>query len=211
MKFQICAAVVGFTALVASSASAQSTAPVGPYLQVNLGSGVAGKTDFSVTTTGFSGSEDLDLDAGFFGSAAVGMSFDNNLAVEGELLYAKNDIDTDDIDAVLGAKLDASVKTTAVMANAYYNIGGLGPLNARVGAGLGYGQAEYELLGESDKEGGLAWQLMVGAAYPVTDTVSLDVGYRYLRSPDYEVTDAGDKVSAETGAHIVTVGARFGF
>ena len=52
---------------------------------------------------------------------------------------------------------------------------------------------------------------MVAGAYPVSEKVSLDVGYRYLRAPDYDVTDAGVKVSAETGAHVVTVGARFGF
>ena len=97
------------------------------------------------------------------------------------------------------------------MANAYYNLGAVGPINARIGAGLGYGQAEYEMLGGSDKEGGLAWQVMVAGAYPVSDKVSLDVGYRYLRAPDYDVTDAGVKVSAETGAHVVTIGARFGF
>lgn len=210
MKSQLCVAVVGLAVLAASGASAQS-APVGPYFQINLGSGFAGKTDVSASSAGVSGSEDADLDAGLFASAAFGMNFDNNFALEGEVLHAKNDIDTADIDRALGANLDASVKTTALMANAYYNLGAVGPINARIGAGVGYGQAEYEILGGSDKEGGLAWQVMVAGAYPVSEKVSLDVGYRYLRSPDFDVSDAGVKVSAETGAHVVTVGARLGF
>lgn len=211
MKFQLCAAVAGIALLAASGASAQSTVPVGPYVQVNLGSSVAGKTDFSATTGSFSGSQDADLDKGFFGSAAAGLTFDNSVSLEGELLYSKNDIDTADIDRVLGRKLDASVKTTAIMANAFYNIGGLGPINARVGAGVGYGRSEYKMLGASDKDGGLAWQVMVAGAYPVTDKMSLDLGYRYLRTAEYEASDGVTKASAETGAHVVTVGARFGF
>ena len=141
MKFQLCTAVAGIALLAASGASAQSTVPVGPYVQVNLGSSVAGKTDFSATTGSFSGSQDADLDKGFFGSAAAGLTFDNSVSLEGELLYSKNDIDTADIDRVLGRKLEASVKTTAIMANAFYNIGGLGPINARVGAGVGHGRS----------------------------------------------------------------------
>jgi len=111
MKSQLCVAVVGLAVLAASGASAQS-APVGPYVQINLGSAVAGKTDVSASTVGFSGSEDADLDAGLFVSAAFGMNFDNNFALEGEVLHAKNDIDTADIDRALGTSLDASVKTT---------------------------------------------------------------------------------------------------
>ncbi|WP_312164405.1 outer membrane beta-barrel protein [Phenylobacterium sp.] len=211
MNLKLCAGVAGTVVLAASSAMAQSSVPVGSYVQVNLGAGVAGQTEVSVSSPTGSGSQDADVDAGFFGSVAVGRNFDNNVAVEAELLYGKNDIDTADIDRVLGFNLDASVKTTAVMANVYYNVGGLGPINARIGAGVGYGQSEYELLGESDKGDGVMWQVLVGGAYPINDKVSLDVGYRYLRAPEYELSDAGTKVSAETGAHVVTLGARFGF
>lgn len=210
MNLKLFAGVAGTIVLAASGAMAQSV-PAGSYVQVNLGAGVAGQTEFSVSSPSVSGSQDADVDPGVFGSVAVGRNFGNNIALEAELLYGKNDLDTADMDRVVGYKLDASVKTTAVMANAYYNVGGFGPINARIGAGVGYGQSEYELLGESDKGDGVMWQVLVGGAYPINDKVSLDVGYRYLRAPEYEVSDAGTKVTAETGAHVLTVGARFGF
>lgn len=209
MKSMIGAIAAGSFALAGSAAMAQPA--VGSYVQVNLGAGVAGQTEFNVSEPGFSGSQDADVDPGVFGSVAVGWNFDNSIGVEAELLYGKNDLDTGDMDRVLGYNLDASVQTTGVMANAFYNIGALGPVNARIGAGVGYGQSEYELLGESDKGDGVMWQVLVGAGYPISDKVSLDVGYRYLKSAEYEVSDATTKVSAETGAHVLTVGARFGF
>ena len=51
MKSQLCVAVVGLAVLAASGASAQS-APVGPYVQINLGSAVAGFLIDDVGVTG---------------------------------------------------------------------------------------------------------------------------------------------------------------
>lgn len=200
-------------ALIATPALAQTLSlPEGPYLQVNIGSSLAGDTDAKATLPGVGvGSESFDLDPGFFGSVELGTTFANKIGLAAEALYFKNDIDTDDADVLVGVPLDASVRTMGVMANAFYNVGTAGPLFARVGAGVGYGEAKYDLLGGSDKNDGVMWQLMASAAYPVSDKLSLDVGYRYLRAPDYDFTDPTGSISADTSAHIVTIGSRFSF
>lgn len=196
-------------ALVAAPAFAQDS---GLYLQANLGAGVAGKTELDATLVGQgSASTDGDLDAGLFASVAFGKVFAGGLSVEGEILYLKNDIDTGDLDRALGTPLNASVRSQGVMLNAFYNVGSPDSVSARFGAGLGYGQSRYKMLGDSDTGDGLMWQAMVSAAYPISETLALDVGYRYVRAPEYEVSDPSGRLSAETGAHVLSVGTRFSF
>jgi opacity protein-like surface antigen len=207
------AALLGGVALSSAALAQPAETVAGTYAQVNLGSGLGGTAKLSVSETGLgsaAGSEDLN--AGFFGSAALGRSFGNGFALEGEAVYLKNDIDTDDLNQAIGTPLSASVQAVGVMANVRYAVTAVGATTVHVGAGVGYGRAKYELLGASDDKSGAMWQVMAGLSYPISDRTSWDVGYRYLGVPDYDFSETSggvtDKVKVESRVHILSIGMR---
>jgi opacity protein-like surface antigen len=204
-----------FAASLSAPAYAQSApAEAGNYVQFALGSAVAGETKLSVSGVG---SEDADLKAGFFGAVSGGRSYGNGFALEAEGIYLKNDIKTGSLSALLGTPpLDASARTYGLMLNAHYAALPLGPFTGEIGAGLGYGQTKYELLGASDEANGLMWQIIAGLSYPVSEKLSWALNYRYLRGPklnydDIPVGAATYDVDLKTSAHVVSVGARMKF
>jgi opacity protein-like surface antigen len=87
------------------------------------------------------------------------------------------------------ATIRSTLSTYTAMANVYYDLGSLGGFVPYVGAGVGvayhraseytvsYGQ-NYAVAGANDLS--LAWGLMAGAGYQISDRAILDVGYRYL-------------------------------
>lgn len=214
MNYHLLVAILcGGLALSTSALAQPAATAAGTYGQINLGSGLAGTAKVSVSETGlgsFSGSEDLN--AGFFATAALGKSFGNGFAVEGEALYLKNDLDTDDLNKAIGTPLSASVQAIGLMANVHYAVTAIGVTTLHVGAGVGFGQAKYELLGASGDKTGAMWQVMAGLSYPVSEQTSWDVGYRYVGVPDFDesATSGGitDKVKVESRVHVLSIGLR---
>lgn len=197
-------------ALAVGSLATPALAQDNTYFQVNLGGVVSGEVDLDVTVPGDAFSGNADLESGMFASAVGGVSLSSGWAVEAEIIYAQSDIDTADADAALGYALDASTTSTAILVNFVYNFGSTGSFVPYIGAGVGGGNSEYELDGASDEEMGLAWQVKAGVSIPM-ESVTLDVGYRYVSLPQYEVRDGGDSVSAQGSGHVISVGARYGF
>lgn len=203
------------TLVLAAAAAAMLATPAlaqdGSYAQVNLGGVVAGTVDadFDITSVGSAAGE-ADLEVGLFASAAAGVRTSNGFAYEAEVLYFNTDIDTGELDAALGEDLNASVNSYAVMANVLYNFEA-GSFSPYVGAGIGYGKTEFEMLDGSEDDAGLAYQLRAGVTVPMSDSITWDIGYRYLMAPTFEVSNADASIEADTSAHIVSVGARFAF
>ncbi|MCS6626428.1 porin family protein [Roseibacterium beibuensis] len=180
------------------------------YVQINLGASVAGDVDLDVTVGPDTFSGEADFETGAFGSITAGFGLEGGFAVEGELLLLTSDIDTDAADAALGAPLDANVESYAAMVNAVYNFqaGGMSPY---VGAGVGFGNAKYRLGGESEDDMGIAWQVKAGVVIPSSETLSWDIGYRFVSLPGFELSEPGASVEADGSAHVVSVGARIAF
>lgn len=212
MKSILLGSTVALVVAIAAPVAAQPARAVpGNYAQFSIGSGVAGQTKFNFPGVG---SEDVDIEAGLFAAIAGGRSMSNGFAFEAEGIYLKNDIDTGDLDAVVGVPLDASARTYGLMVNAHYALTAVGPFTAEVGAGVGYGQTKYKVLGGSDDADGLMWQLMAGLSYPVTEKLSWDLKYRYLRGPQQRADlplAAAPSVEVRTSAHVVALAARVKF
>ena len=216
MKYRILSGALITAMLAGGHANAQQATDPGYYAQVNLGSGFAGSAKLSASVSGFgsaSGSEDLK--PGVFVSGAIGKSLPNGLAIEAELLYLDNHINTDEVDRALGTALKASMKTTGLVANLHYAVAPIGPATFYVGAGVGVGQAKYEVLGLSDDKTGAVWQLMAGLSYPVSSTMSWDLGYRYIGVPDYDVSatvgSTALQAKIESRVHVLSIGGRAKF
>jgi opacity protein-like surface antigen len=208
-------AIIGTTILAAMAVAAPACAAEATdtsYLQASVGVSVAGETEFDLVGVG---SADVDLDTGVFASVAGGRSFANGFAIETEALYLKNDIESDDIDAILGVPSDPSVESLGLLVNVQYALPIKAPFSPYVGAGGGVGKTRYKVLGESDSTTGFMWQLMAGVTVPVSDQLTLDAKYRYLRSPeiDYTASDGVTSYTAEieTSAHVLSIGARYKF
>jgi opacity protein-like surface antigen len=202
MRRMMLLAGCGVGLLLAGSAAAQSA---DTYAQFTLGSGVAGQTKITIPGGG-SGHEDLQ--SGIFTAAAVGETFPTQVSVEGEILYLRNNINTDDLDFRFGAPLDASARTIGGLANARYTFAPVevAPFSFSAGAGVGYGETRYQVLGQSLSKSGFMWQAMADIGYPMSDKLTWDLQYRYVRSPDVE-----DSWKLETGTHVIAVGARMKF
>lgn len=106
------------------------------------------------------------------------------LRVELDLSNRTNDVD------LFGGKITASHETTALMANAVYDVPVDWAVKPYVLAGVGYAMSsatfeDIHIL--SLESSGVAWQLGAGANYEVSKGVTLGVGYRYLEAPEINV------------------------
>jgi opacity protein-like surface antigen len=128
----------------------------------------------------------------------------------------------------LGGIGHTSVQTTTLMFNGYYDLGSYRGLVPYVGAGVGLaynrmedvaftGNALANVIG-GDNRWSLAWSLMAGVGYQVSDRATLDFGYRYI---DMGKAESGiiDNTGAtnpkmridDLAAHEFKVGLRFAF
>jgi opacity protein-like surface antigen len=216
MLFAAAASALAFAAMPAAAADW--------YAQVNAGYSVSSQADASLSFVpdddeeeGMSASGELDLDNGFVVGAAAGVSVGNGLRVEGEAILTNNDMDG--IEELGVESIDAS--SAAAFVNVLYDFN-MGAVTPYVGAGVGFGSTSLEVDGDSVHDEGMAWQVKAGVSYPVNDTLTLDVGYRYMNMASWEQSigdadidddpDAGPGtigVEIEPTSHILTVGARF--
>lgn len=125
--------------------------------------------------------------------------------------------------------LHTAVTTHTLMFNGYYDLGNYAGLVPYVGAGVGlaYNKVdEVYFTGNpflvnriaGDDRWGLAWSLMAGVGYQISDRITLDIGYRYLdmgKAESGHVDSAGfwnPKVRIDDlAAHEIKVGLRFAF
>ncbi len=125
--------------------------------------------------------------------------------------------------------LHTSLKSYTAMLNAYYDLGKWGNVVPYVGAGIG---ASYNMVDEvyftgnpaltnrieGKNELSLAWSLMAGIGYQISDRAVLDIGYRYIdlgSASSGRVDNAGFVNPPvridDLGAHEIKVGLRWHF
>lgn len=130
---------------------------------------------------------------------------------------------------VVDDPLHSSVKTYTMMANVYKDLGRYGNVTPYIGAGVGIA---YNMMSETyftgtttlpnkiagDNDIALAWALMAGIGYQISDRAILDVGYRYLdmgKISSQRHDNAGNinpRVSVDDlAAHEFKVGLRYHF
>jgi OOP family OmpA-OmpF porin len=169
---------------------------------------------------GLSGSADLSV--GYVVGAAIGVKFLEHY--RGELQITYNDSDVDNL-SVQGEPATASggLSMLAIMANGYVDWDfGFGVL-PYVGAGIGYGEADFSARNRSgptqteidDTDSVFVWNLMLGATVPVGESLELSLGYRYLASEDLRLSGraAGEprRFDSEFDAHQFIAGLRMNF
>ena len=182
----------------------------GPYLSANLG--LAALSDSDATDSTAPGETiELSYDTGWTLGAAVGYRF-NNLRVEGELSYQKNDLDQV---SAMGVSLDGTgdASGTALLVNGYYVFANESAFTPYIRVGQGNAKVEandYAVNGVdigSEDDSGFAYQAGVGVGYAVNENVTIDIKYRYFATVDAEF----DTAEVEIASHNFLVGVRYNF
>lgn len=111
-----------------------------------------------------------------------------------------------------------AVDTTFAMANVYYDFSSMGAFTPYVGAGLGAGfvDVDYSPSGVGivdDDATVLAYQVIAGASYDLSDRMAIFAQYRYRATEDVETdVDLFDaELEIENRASILEAGVRFAF
>jgi opacity protein-like surface antigen len=140
---------------------------------------------------------------GVFITNAVGSDIDDNWlagagfgcgsgprGIRAEVMFdwrAERDV-TGVLAAPLGGSLSTSIQSSTIMFNAYYDFGHWGSFVPYVGAGVGVARNEMDGVTFStspntqsgDTNWSLAWSVMAGAGFQLSERVILDLGYRFI-------------------------------
>ncbi len=226
-------AVAGFAAasLVALPASAQrlpnlsfldpaALAQKG-YVELEGGDITRGATIDQVAATGLGTSRASSrFKDDFLGGALAGYTFIKGVSVEAEGLYARTHYSYGTTDPVFGG--EGAIRTYGGLGNlklslpltTHFSRFGLQPY---VAGGIGFGKVEYNgvngAFAYQDQQSGFIWQGKAGVEVDMGRHVALDVGYRYLQTPDYLISFNGGNYSALARSHLqaVTLGLKFNF
>jgi opacity protein-like surface antigen/outer membrane protein OmpA-like peptidoglycan-associated protein len=230
MKLQLLTAVAA-TAIMAIPSMA-SADDAGWYVRGNVGYGISNNLDMTGALVG-----DVEGEGNVAGSLGIGYDFGNNwrLELDGAQLW-------DDLGAISEASNSAAnVRYTTGMLNALYDFDEFGAWAPYVGAGIGLAKTSLHAAAHSfpnatpgfpqvnnpacpnfdtcaftDSDSGVAWQLIAGLGYGITDNLTWDTQYRYLNASkgDFDGLGAGAAASTtleRTGAHMLMTGFRYSF
>lgn len=197
--------------LVAISTQAMADDVGGMYAAGNIGTTSTRDAEFE--DTGVTG--DIEIDRALNFAGAIGTHVNPNVRAEVELSYRKAGLDSVDIAGVGAFDLTGDLKTTAVLANAYYDFTPSFVWSPYVSAGVGFARHSTDasdtvggtVLDLEEKDTVFAYQLGFGVGYDVSEPATLTVGYRYLGSSDPEF----DTLKAEYDAHEIRAGIRYRF
>ena len=161
------------------------------------------------------GSQEAELDFDWAVAGALGYAFGNGIRLEGEIGYRPNDVDN--ITGVAGGSGDYDVLN--FMANLLYDFK-IRDLPFTPYAGVGIGVARVNLDGVTPVSGstidesdvGFAFQGILGAAYDVSENLSLTLDYKHLRVPDLSFdTNAGANIDSDYATNQIMIGLRYRF
>jgi outer membrane protein OmpA-like peptidoglycan-associated protein len=181
--------VAGATALVPA---AQAQPVTGFYIGAGAGGNFLQDETAHVYTNNFGSTykRTYNFDTGAAGNLSVGYGLGNGLRFEIEGDYTYNSVNS-----VRGGYTTSSTNGKGTQqeyggfANALYDLDLGMPVVPYFGAGVGYqwlqhhnfDTAPYGTTGSNDQtKGGLAYQAIVGAAYPLTPNLSLTAEYRFI-------------------------------
>jgi OmpA-OmpF porin, OOP family len=218
MRLSLASAMLAMCGLVAF-APCVSAGNVDPaYL------GLRGSLVFSDTgDTRGSGDFDYDEDyaSGYAAALFMGWVLDDDFRLELEGGYHSADLDAVTIIRDGSATYTAGdivetgggARVGTAMVNLYYDVhlfdGGLLPW---VGAGLGAAHIDYEIdeatgtLNGQDTTWAFAYQFMAGVTFPVSEGISMSVGYRFFQIDDFGYANLlGDKQQTDLTQHSIDV------
>jgi len=183
----------GFALLALPAVAAAQGLYAGGQFGFGLGGGEFDNTGF-----------DLELDSGPFVNGFVGKDL-GSIRLEGEIAYRRNDMDN-----LGGVPVVGEMSSTALMANLYYDFGSGAGVTPYVGIGLGAADVKFDS-GVTDSETTFAMQLMLGVAFPISQTLSWTGELRgFAAFPEFH-DNLGVPFEQEYGIGSLAIGLRATF
>ena len=221
MKLKLLTAAASVALLAVPTLASASDA--GWYVRGNVGYGAITDVDLAGDLVG-----DVEGEANAALSLGVGYEFGNNWRLELDATQLWNDMG-----AVSQAGNSISdMRITSGMLNAIYDFSDFGSWQPYIGAGIGIARASLSaqsagfpgfLVGDPpvnnptcpntnvctfrDADTGVAWQLLAGLGYEITDNLTWDTQYRYLNVGDLDYTGLGQNVLAPFGQGVLSNGS----
>ena len=160
-----------------------------------------------------SGSGDMEYDTGYTIGGAVGYMMEK-FRLEGELSYQANDIDK--VSGAGGSEpVNGDVTALTLLFNGYFDFDTGRIWTPYITGGLGYSKVEADIEGLSEDDNVFTYQLGVGVGFAMSETLTLDWGYRYLGAEDfsYRYSDPSGSITLDAviASHNLTVGLHFAF
>ncbi len=180
-----------------------------PYVSGNLGAVWVVDSDLSLY--GEDTDVEMSFDTGYGVTGAIGYAVTRDMSygyrTEIELGYRENDIDKISAKGFASESIDGDISTISVMANGFIEFMPEGTFSPFVGVGVGGANVEGEDDGGSEDDTVLAYQVIAGVAFPLSQNLKIDVQYRYFATDDPEFND----LEVEYGTHNAMLGLRYGF
>lgn len=178
----------------------------------------------SATLTYGDGTSSSSASGDYSGSVAaggtLGYSFANGFAVEGEIMYRRNDLDPVDIDG-LGSFTEGDFASLAFAVNALYRfrLGESGKLTGYVGPGLVYFQEidiDFEANGQetSFEESDTGFQVKLGGRYDFSERWFAEAGATYLVADSVQMefpADPAQTIESDYQHWTLSVGVGYRF
>lgn len=193
----------------------------GYYISVFAGGNVLSDVETDYNSYGDIYGYSVELDTGYVAGIAFGRKINERIRVEAELSHASADAkeylfsDTD-----LSRPAEGDLTATYLLANVWYDIPTAGPVGFYVGGGLGAAKVEGDTtfngsdFGYGPGETKLAGQVGAGVVYDLSQSLALDVGYRfkYVGDVDFDDND-GDGVyeAGDVQSHSLQAGISYRF
>ncbi|NTU67396.1 MAG: porin family protein [Chlorobiaceae bacterium] len=142
------------------AARATSVPTSGPYISGAGGVGISGNRD---------------VDTGYVLNAAAGYRFDN-ARLEAAVGYQRHGLKNN----------DGHLSYLTFMANAYYDAEEISGFKPYVMGGIGVTDEHFSPIGHNDSN--LVWQVGTGIGIKMDERTTFDLGYRYFRPENGDVT-----------------------
>jgi outer membrane protein W len=208
---------------VATSLSSASFANDGGKWYGKLYGGASVLGDHTIKQTGVAAAGATgknENDGGFLAGGAVGYHYSNNLSAELAWDYITNDATNRFSD---GTNFnDGDFSSSIFFLNGRYTFDSIMQTKFRpyLGAGIGYVEEIDMDLNTGgversySQDGELAYQLMAGASYAMTDSIDLDAGVRYVRVDSINLKregGTGELRNVDYNPVLFTIGASYKF
>ncbi len=216
---KVCGLVAVCALLVTGAASAQA----GMYVGGNVGATAGTDSDISFTAdlagqAPIVGEGETSWDNGYWVSGFIGYGFDVfPVRLESEIFYQADDADESTAFGVTG-EARGERSSYGALVNVYFDFENATKFTPFIGGGLGAAKVDISDVTDNFKSSSdvvFAYQIGAGVAMRITDSVSVDLKYRYYGTSDISDTvadsfDSGDFLTQdiENGMHNILFGVR---
>ena len=184
----------------------------GDYLSISVGSQILADSDFSFQEAG---AGTITYDTGEQIAASYGYYLDDDMRVQFDASYRYNKIKNIDFPEYgITYDVEGSLRVMSMLASIYYDFTISPIVTPFIGVGLGLSIVESRIssnmdgLKGSDSDSVLSYHGTLGANFPINESFSLDVEYRYFKTED---PDMFEIFSGEYKSHNLNLALRYYF